>query len=138
METLLVRDLMTRDVVAVGPAESLATLRDVMLAQRVRHMPVVDPAGRLIGLVSQRDLLRNQLVEQAATPDAVERAVLERLAVSDLMGTSLVWAEPDDDIRDAAQRMLDHQYGCLPVVEEGRLVGILTESDFVRLFARGQ
>jgi CBS domain-containing membrane protein len=139
MEKILVRDLMTLDVMALKPDDTLATLRDVMYDHRIRHMPIVDGEGRLIGLVSQRDLLRNALIEQVRVPDSVEQAVLERLEVRDLMTTEVESVRPDADVRDAAQILLDHKYGCVPVVDAGnRLVGILTESDFVRLFTRGE
>jgi CBS domain-containing membrane protein len=139
MAKLLVRDLMTEDVVALEPHDTLATLRDLMYERRIRHMPIVDDAGRLVGLVSQRDLLRNALIEQVQVPDAVEQAVLERLEVRDLMTTEVESVRPDADVRAAAQILLDHKYGCVPVVEAGKkLVGILTESDFVRLFTQGE
>ncbi len=137
MSVLCVRDLMTRDVVAAHPDDSLARLRDKMIDRDVRHMPVTEGEGNLVGLVSQRDLLRNHLIEQADVPDFIEDALLERLLVRDLMTTGVVSVEPDSDIREAAQIMYENKYGCLPVVEGTRLVGILTESDFVRLMADG-
>ena len=119
MSVMYVRDLMTRDVVSAQPGDSLARLRD------------------LVGLVSQRDLLRNHLIEQADVPDFIEDALLERLLVREVMTTGVVSVEPDSDIREAAQIMFENKYGCLPVVEGTRLVGIITESDFVRLMAGG-
>ncbi len=138
MEKLLVRDLMTEDVLAVQAGDSLATVSDLMVKRRIRHVPVIDGDGLLVGLVSQRDLLRNSLIEQIDVPQSVERAVLERLEVRDLMVTEVDGIGPSADVREAAQLMLEHKYGCLPVVEGRRLVGILTEADFVRLFASGQ
>lgn len=138
MEKLLVRDLMTEDVIALQPDDSLARLRDLFYERQIRHMPIVDGDGQLVGLVSQRDLLRNSLVDQVDVPEAVEQAVLERLQVRDLMTSQVEGVRPDLDIREAAQIMLEHKYGCLPVVDgERHLVGILTESDFVRFLARG-
>jgi len=138
MEKLLVRDLMTEDVIALQPDDNLAKLRDLFYERRIRHMPIVDGDGLLVGLVSQRDLLRNSLVDQVNVPESVEQAVLERLQVRDLMTSQVDGVPPDLDIREAAQIMLEHKYGCLPVVDgERRLVGILTESDFVRFLARG-
>lgn len=138
MEKLLVRDLMTEDVIALQPDDSLAKLRDLFYERRIRHMPIVDGDGQLVGLVSQRDLLRNSLVDQVNVPEAVEQAVLERLQVRDLMTSQVEGVRPDLDIREAAQIMLEHKYGCLPVVDgERHLVGILTESDFVRFLAGG-
>ena len=137
MSKMLVRDLMTANVIAVSPEENLATLRELMAERDIRHMPVVDSDGELVGLISERDLLRNSLIQQADVPDYVESGVLERLQVRELMTTGVESTEPEMDIREAAQVMFDNKYGCLPVVEGDRLTGILTESDFVRLFAEG-
>ncbi len=137
MPELLVRDLMTADVIAVFPNDTLATLRELMVERDVRHMPAVNDDGDLVGLVSERDLLRHSLIQQADVPDFVEDTILERLEVRELMNTGVESADPDQDIREAAQIMLENKYGCLPVVEGQRLVGILTEADFVRLFAEG-
>ncbi len=137
MSTMQVRDLMTRDVVSARPGDSLARLRSLMVDRDVRHMPVVEGDQDLVGLVSQRDLLRNHLIEQPDVPDFIEDALLERLLVREVMTTGVVSIEPESDIREAAQIMFENKYGCLPVVEGTQLVGILTESDFVRLMAEG-
>ena len=131
-----VRDLMTREVVAAHPDDSLATLHGMMFERDVRHMPVVEDR-ELVGLVSQRDLLRHALIEQPDVPDFIQDALLERLRVRELMTTGVVSIDPDADIREAAQIMFENKFGCLPVVEGSRLVGILTESDFVRLMTDG-
>jgi len=128
---------MTNRVFAVRADETVAALVDLMHEHQVRHVPVVDEDGDLIGLVSHRDLLRNSLIEQDDEVQVDKEELLERLQVGDLMLGEVDRVKPDTDIRDAAQFMLDHKYGCLPVVEGNRLVGILTESDFVRLMAGG-
>jgi CBS domain-containing membrane protein len=135
--SLQVRELMTAKVVAVRPGHDVATLRDLMLEHGVRHMPVVDAEGDLVGLVSHRDLLRQSLIEQSDTPTFIERAVLAKLQVREIMNTDLETVAPDADIRVAAQTLYENKYGCLPVVDGQRLVGILTESDFVRFLAGG-
>ncbi len=137
MPVLRVRDLMTRNVVAARPDDSVAKLRNLMVERDVRHIPVVEGDRELVGLVSQRDLLRNALIEQPDVPDFIEDALLERLHVRELMTTGVVSVEPDSDIREAAQVMFENKFGCLPVIEGARLVGILTESDFVRMMAEG-
>ena len=135
--TMRVRDLMTQNVVATRPEDTVATLRDLMYDRDVRHMPVVADGGELVGLVSQRDLLRYSLIEQADVPNFIEDALLERIRVGELMTTGVISIEPDVDLREAAQIMYENKFGCLPVVEGPRLVGILTEADFVRLMADG-
>ena len=134
---LRVRDLMTEEVVAMTADDSLAALRDLMYDRDVRHMPVVDRDRELVGLVTKRDLLRDSLIEQRDVPDFVEEVILEHRCVGELMTTAVESIEPDADIGEAARIMFDNKFGCLPVVEGQRLVGILTDADFVRLFASG-
>jgi len=137
MSYLTVRDLMSDQVVAVRPQDDLATLRDLMIERNVRHIPVVGRDHELLGLVSHRDLLRGSLIEQPEVPDFIEQAVLERVKVREIMTENIVAVDPETDLRDAAAMMFDNKYGCLPVTEGERLVGILTEADFVRFMARG-
>lgn len=133
-----VRDLMTDLLYTVRPDNDLATVKDLMVDHRIRHIPVVDPEENLVGLVTHRDLLRHALIEQAEIPPYVEDVVLEQVEVREVMTPSPDTITAETDIREAAQTLLDNKYGCLPVVEGSRLVGILTESDFVRLMARGE
>jgi CBS domain-containing membrane protein len=133
---LRVSDLMTEGVFAVQAADDLETVSDLMDERSVRHIPVVDENGKLIGLVSQRDLLRNTLVGRQGLPPELEAGSL-RTPVGQVMTRGVVTAEPRQDIRVAARVMLENKFGCLPVVDGTRLVGILTESDFVRLMAAG-
>jgi CBS domain-containing membrane protein len=135
---MLVRDLMTEHVFAVRPQDSLTTVADLMQERQIRHVPVIDAEGDLIGLISHRDLLRNALIEQAEVPDYVEQAVLDRLRARDIMTAAVESVGPDLDLRFAAQVLYEQKFGCLPVVEGRRLVGILTEADFVRLMAQGE
>jgi len=135
---LRVRDLMTVGVFAVRAHDDLATVSDLMDEHAVRHIPVVDHAGRVVGLVSHRDLLRNALRGQPGLPPEVERNLLFSTTAAQIMTPHPQTADPDQDIRQAAQTMLEHKYGCLPVVQDGYLVGIITEADFVRFLAAGE
>jgi CBS domain-containing membrane protein len=136
MDPLRVRDLMTEGVFAVGVNDDLETIRTLMEERSIRHAPVVGEGGILLGLVSQRDLIRNSLRAQALPPSAMA-AAMQMTTAGEIMTPNVVTAAPDQDIRDAARVMLDNKYGCLPVVEGTRLVGIVTESDFVRFLAAG-
>jgi CBS domain-containing membrane protein len=131
----LVRDLMTEAVQVAHPDDPLAEVHERMEQLACRHMPVVDEEGDLVGLVTHRDLLRHALIEQPEVPRYVESVLLGRLTVRQVMVQEVETAEPRTDLRQAAQTMLDNKFGCLPVVEGRRLVGILTESDFVRRVA---
>jgi CBS domain-containing membrane protein len=100
-----------------------------------RHVPVVDEDGVLVGLVTHRDLLRHVIADKADVPLSARRDRLERYLVGDYMIEEVATTEPDVPIAEAAQLMSEEKYGCLPVVEGMKLVGILTESDFVRYMA---
>ena len=121
---LLVRDSMTREVVVLSPEataeEALAFCRE----RRIRHLPVVED-GRLVGIVSDRDL-------RSATPalgDPGRAEALGKILVSEVMAREVATARPDDPIEAAANAMRERQIGCLPVVEEAALAGIVTSSD---------
>ncbi len=130
-----VRDLMTRDVSTLELDEDLALADRIMSLSRIRHMPVVDGDGHLAGIVSQRDLYRSALVRVLAQGPIAEARALGTLRVREVMSTDVETARPDDTLGSAARRMAVRKIGCLPVVEGRRLVGILTESDFVLAFA---
>lgn len=134
MRALTVGEVMTRDLVTMGPGDTLAALRDRMYEHQIRHIPVVDEEGYLVGLVSHRDLLRNTLMERPGGSAYVEDSILEELRVEEVMTRQLEVGSPSMTLRDAARLMLDKKYGCLPVVDGQRLVGILTEADFLRVY----
>ncbi len=132
---MLVRDLMTTDVITIDPDCSLADVYDLMHDNHCRHLPVVDDDDELMGLVSHRDLLGGALREIGDLPVAEQRDLLSTITVSEIMKDDLETVSPDQDLSDAAETLLEYKFGCLPVVEGNHLVGILTESDFVRYVA---
>ncbi len=128
----LVRDLMTEKVFTLGPGDNLVALEDLMDARRVRHVPIVDREGDLVGLVTQRDLSRSMLGRLDDLPMSVERDVLRGRRIREIMTTEPDTVEPETSLKEAAAILLENKIGCLPVVEGLHLVGILTEADFVR------
>jgi CBS domain-containing protein len=137
MEDLRVRDLMSWDVVTVLPATDTEAAWDLMSDRQLRHLIVVDRDGDLVGVVSHRDLLRHGLIEQVDLPRYLERELLAGTTVRDVMVQEVLTADPEQDLAEAARNLFDNKIGCLPVVEGSRIVGILTESDFVRWFGYG-
>jgi CBS domain-containing membrane protein len=124
---------MTREVITIAPETSLARAFGIMRCKRFRHLPVLDGRGRLVGLVTHRDLLAasTSSLEHPIEEERVE--LLRSFYVDQVMETHLDTACPDADAAEAGRRMVRHKIGCLPVVESGeRLVGILTEEDFLR------
>jgi CBS domain-containing membrane protein len=136
VSNLRVRDLMTPDVRVVRPDDSIATLRILMNDKDVRHVPVVDD-GCIVGLVSERDLLRRAAGLEGDVPLSVTDDVSAAVKVREVMTWQVETIEADEDAATAAAIMLENKYGCLPVLEQGVLAGILTEADFVRHVAEG-
>jgi CBS domain-containing membrane protein len=130
----LVRDLMTEKVFTLKPKDDLAALYDLMDSRHVRHVPIVDSDEELVGLVTDRDLSKSALGAVEELPLSVERDILRRRRIRDIMATEPDSIEPDATLREAAEILLENKVGCLPVVEGLRLVGIITEADFVRDF----
>jgi CBS domain-containing membrane protein len=130
----LVRDLMTDRVYTLKSRDDLETLYDLMDSRRVRHVPIVDSEGELVGLVTDRDLSRTALGAVEELPLSVEREILRRRRIRDIMATEPDTIEPDSSLNEAAEMLLENKVGCLPVVEGLHLVGIITEADFVRDF----
>jgi len=131
-----VRDAMSTDLQTLGRNDVLALADDVMTQRRIRHLPVLDEEGALAGIVSQRDLFRGALAQALGYGVVAQRKVLAGLVVKEVMTTDVVTIRPDAPLAAAAALMLERRIGCLPVVEGGRLVGIVTEGDFVALAAR--
>jgi CBS domain-containing membrane protein len=135
MDCQFVSDLMSSDVVSLEEHESLSIADRVMTLGRIRHMPVVDKDGSLVGLITQRNLLHNALSEALGGSASGKTAVLDSIQVSECMTKNPMSCAPSATLAEAAEIMLKHKYGCLPIVDGGTLVGILTESDFVAAFA---
>jgi CBS domain-containing protein len=115
-------------------AEDRLDLADqVMQLGRVRHMPVIDADGRVIGIVSHRDLLEASLSRLLALDPAARRAFLGSVEIAQVMTRHVETIAPDATLARAAERMLHHKIGCLPVVGgDGVMIGILTETDLLR------
>lgn len=135
MAKLLVRDLMTNHAFSVRTDVSLSAVQDLMDEKNIRHVPVVDHGGRVVGLVSQRDLLRSAIAPVTDLPLTTQSAIMHQVKVADMMTRDVETVAADQPIAVAAQIMLENKYGCLPVIDEDRLIGILTEADFVRYVA---
>jgi len=126
-----VADLMTERVFSVAPRDDLSVISNVLDDHGVRHVPVVEDESRLVGVVSQRDLLRYSLLQGSDSDRNLEETALTELRAEDVMSAAET-VEEDTPLREAASIMLENKFGCLPVVRGEALVGILTESDFVR------
>ena len=136
MKDLRVRDVMTQEVTTLKRNDQLSLANDIMQLGRVRHLPVLEDDGRLAGILSQRDLFRGALAHALGYGQHAQRKMLDSLLVKEVMSSDVVTTGPDTSLVEAARVLLERKIGCLPVVEGGKLVGILTEADFVAIFVR--
>lgn len=132
-----VLDLMSRPVRTLERNDMLSIADTVMRNERIRHLPVLDDAGRLVGILSQRDLFFNALVRALGHGTVARDRALGSILVKEVMTEDVVTTTPETPITAAAQMMVDRKIGCLPVVEGNAVVGILSESDIVSAVARG-
>ena len=135
---LQVRDVMSRDVHTVKRNDELAIADALMKQERVRHLPVLDEDGEVCAVVSQRDLFRGALLRALGYGSRAEDLMLKQVVVKEAMSAEIQTTAPDTLVADAAHLMIERKIGCLPVIENGSLVGIVTETDFVRLVAEGR
>jgi len=126
-----VSQYMQTDIFTVQPDDPVELVAELMGWERIRHVPVEDEKGRLVGLVSYRAILRF-LTDFAKHPTlAASGATPQSMPVSDLMQRDLVTVHPDTPTLDAIALMRKHRIGCLPVVQDGHIVAVVTEEDFV-------
>ena len=121
-----VGQFMTTDLFTVRPTDLVDLVASVMDWERVKHIPVEDDEGRLLGLVTHRNLLR-----LVARGKAGEPVIVEEIMIRD--PTTIT---PDTLTLDAMNSMRENGYGCLPVIEDGKLVGVITQSDLIRVSSR--
>ena len=129
-----VRDFMTRDPVTLRDDDLLRQAVDIVIVKRIRHIPVLDRGGRLVGIVTDRDVqgtLPSPL--SAAAPEEYE-ALLETTAIARIMTKDVITVGPDDLAAEAVETLLASRIDGLPVLESGRLVGIFTVRDALRAY----
>ncbi len=130
-----VKDIVQRDVVTLGLEDSLDLADDIMTLGRVRHLPVIAGESHLVGVVTQRGLLRASLASVLDLGRKAEHEWLKSIPVRVVIHTELQTSAPDDSLKSAVDRMIAKKIGCLPVVEQGKLIGLLTETDCLRVLA---
>lgn len=134
--TLRVADVMTRPVTTFREEMTVGAAVKAMRARRIRHAPVLDTAGTLVGMISDGDL-RQVLLDPAVLEDLEEvRKAINARVVKDVMTWGPLTVTPATGIREAAQLMYTNKIGALPVVEQGRIVGMLTGTDVLKTLTR--
>lgn len=131
---MLVGERMSKPVITITPDTPLQEALALMRKERVRRFPVVDKHGKLVGIVSEKDLLN------ASPSDATTLSIwevnywLSKVKVEEIMTREVITTCADCPIEEAARVMADRKIGALPVMEDDRLVGIITETDLFKIF----
>jgi len=122
---------MTEPPITVGPTNPLRDVIQLMERKEIRHVAVIEGSGRLLGLISHRDVLRSQEGSLSGSPSNEQAHMNRWIEARWVMTKEVRTVYPETPALEAALTLRSHGYGCVPVVEEGRLVGMLTDSDFV-------
>ena len=130
-----VKDLMRTHVVTLHFMDMLGVAEDIMNMGRIRHLPVVDADNRVVGIVTQRDLYKASISSVLGFDQTKGHEWLGKVKVQDVMTRTVTMIGPEAGVVEAVDKMVTEKIGSLPVVDEqGKLVGLLTETDCLRCF----
>ena len=130
---MLVRDVMTRNLITVDPETSFTDALKIMRENKIRRLPVLEN-GKLVGIVTEKDILYAS-PSKATTLDVWElHYLLSKLKIREIMTRDVVTIQEDIPVEEAAKIMVDNKIGALPVMKGDELVGIITETDIFKVF----
>lgn len=130
---ITIDEFMTSEPCTLRATDSINDAREIMTEKHIRHIPIIDKNSHVLGLVTQRDVLAATepgLMQQA---NSVSHEGNSGARLSDIMIRNVTVIHKSDSLRQAALYLQSHKYGCLPVVSDDRLVGIITDSDFIAI-----
>ena len=126
---ITINEFMTSEPYTLSETDSLNDARKIMTERHIRHIPITDNDGHVLGLVTQRDILAATEPGFKVQTKGISCELDIKLA--DIMIRDVSVIHREDSLRQAALYIQSHKYGCLPVVSDDRLVGIITDSDFI-------
>lgn len=128
---LSVKEIMTTSVITISEHEMVSSARQIMDEHHFRHIPVVDGDNKLVGVVTQRDLLKAESSSLQASSGEAKQTIEATTRIGEIMSAKIKSVSPEDSLKGAGLIMQNSKIGCLPVEENGCVVGIITDSDFV-------
>ena len=126
-----IKDYMTCDVATLRDNASLAQASEIMAKKKIRQIPVVDSDGKLVGIISKRDVYAANMSNQAENYERTKDVVERRLAVADIMTKDVATVGVDQELATAAVKLQELRVGAMPVMDKGELVGIISSTDFL-------
>ncbi|MBS4176004.1 acetoin utilization AcuB family protein [Lederbergia citrea] len=124
---MIVEQIMTKDVITLTQDDSIKSAHQLMREHTIRHLPLINQKDEIIGLVTERDI-------KDATPASWDDGRLQeimKMPLSSIMKTNLITGHPLDFVEEVAVLFYDHKIGCLPIINRGKLVGIITGTDLL-------
>lgn len=134
---MLVKDRMTPDPVVITTDTSLKEALEIVRSKPFRHLPVLDENGKLVGIVTEKSLVYASPTSTTALSVFEVDYILSRTKVGQIIQGSVISVGPDWPIEEAARVMVDRRIGCLPVIEDDKLIGIISDTDIFRVFVEG-
>lgn len=129
---MIVEEIMKKDVTTLSPEESIRSAISIMNDKRIRHIPIVNDDKQIIGIISDRDI-------RDAKPSILGLESLENMLdmpVKEIMKTDVITGHPLDFVEEVSAIFYEHRISCLPIEKEGKLVGIITETDLLHTFVQ--
>jgi CBS domain-containing protein len=130
-----VQDIMVKEVATLDIEDELSLANDIMRLGRIRHLPVV-AREQVVGIISERDLFRSSLAQALGYGNKDSREVMRTLRIKDVMVKKVITIPPDMELKDAVAIMVERKIGCLPVVQDDKLLGLITETDILVQYCR--
>ena len=127
----VVREIMMGSPVTLKPEDTLDLANDIISLGRIRHIPIVDGV-RLVGIVTERDLIGAAAAQIFGLKRKSKSALLKSVLIKEVMKKRVITAAPDTPIKDIAHLMANKKIGCVPVVSDGMVVGLVTTTDILR------
>ena len=127
----IVREIMMGSPVTLRPDDTLELANNIMVLGRIRHLPVVED-GKLVGLISERDLIGAAAARLFRLEQKNKSALLQTISVKKIMKKQVITVAAETPIKDAAHTMAEKKIGCVPVVDDGVLIGLVTTTNVLR------
>jgi CBS domain-containing membrane protein len=130
---LLVNDIMTKDIFVLHPNDDLDLVQSLIKSRHTRYIPIVDNKAFFVGLITHRDLLSLTVSRLANMNNNGHKGQNGHVPIRKIMQNGIMTADPEMNLFSALLIFLKNPVGCLPVVSKRKLVGILTEADFLKI-----
>lgn len=134
-DKITVKEIMTKDVVHVSSAERLVHARRLMLEAHVGRLPVIDE-DKLVGMITSKDLMRAFIDFRKKVPEKYQKSQIKEVLVEDIMSNNPIFVSKDMSITEVSEIMIDTGFNGLPVVDGTEVIGIITQTDILRLIEK--